>query len=280
MDKKVVEYILKCDKQKSLEYKWYCRNLALDTLKDKKLQDIIKSIALSSFEYYNNHADSIKNDRTLAIACSICNCENTALTTTCIDHSVTELGHYFNTIAKSGRKVKMCYDCGTVARAIFLNTIHNYRGELTNSEKKKIEHLYNPNRTTPLNALNEFYYAIKSTKKHTIFILSIGLDEFGHVWVFEKIIDDNGKERVIMYQSSLNSYLLMDYIEYMDMAKNKNGINIDEFYRDMMQLMLTKNWKDKENKLFSKWFQFMPTSEVTEVKTFLYCGISLDSPTF
>jgi hypothetical protein len=279
-DKKLIEYILDCDLKKSLEYKWYCRNITPRSISDPNLKELIKKSSLSSFEYYNKNKEAIENDKSLSIACAICNCQNTALTTTCVDHSVTELGHYFNEIAGSARGVKMCYDCGTVARAIFLNLINGYRGDLTPKEKKNVRDMYYPSRGSPLNIIEEFYCTIKRLKEHSVFIMSVGLDDFGHVWIFEKVIDFMGRHKVIMYQSSLNSYLLMDYIEYKDMANKKDGINIDDFYRDMKILATRKNWSDYENKLFSKWFQFMPTSYVTAMKMFLFCYISLVRPDY
>ena len=275
MDKQVIEFILQCNKNKSLEYKWYCRNLDLKSIKDAGLKKMIKQSSLSSFDYYNKYVDTINRDKSLAIVCAICNCQNTALTTSCVDHSVTELGHYFNDVAGSARGVKMCYDCGTVARAMFLNLINSYRGDLTLKEKKNIKSMYNPNRAAPVVVLEEFYCAIKRIKEHSVFIMSMGLDDFGHVWILEKVVDMMGRHKVLMYQSSLNSYLLMDYIEYKDMANKKEGINIDEFYQDMKHLIARKNWSDYENRLFSKWFQFMPTSYVTGMKSFLFCFISL-----
>lgn len=279
-DKELVKYILECGDNKSLEYKWYCRNLDPNSINDPELKKMIQKSSLSSFEYYNKNKESIESNKSLSIACDICKCQNTALTTTCVDHSVTELGHYFNDIAGSARGVKMCYDCGTVARAIFLNLIHGYRGELTPKEKKNIRDMYYPSRGTPASILEEFYCAIKRLKEHSVFIVSMGLDDFGHVWIFEKVIDSMGRHKVIMYQSSLNSYLLMDYVEYKDMANKNDGINIDEFYQDMKHLIARKNWSDYENKLFSKWFQFMPTSYVTAMKMFLFCYVSLVRPDF
>ena len=279
-DKKLIEYILECDRNKSLEYKWYCRNINPRNISDPDLKKTIQKSSLSSFDYYNKHKEAIEKDKSLSIACAICNCQNTALTTTCVDHSVTELGHYFNEVAGSARGVKMCYDCGTVARAIFLNLINGYRGDLTPKEKKNIRDMYYPSRGSPLNIIEEFYCTIKRMKEHSVFIMSMGLDDFGHVWIFEKVVDMMGRHKVIMYQSSLNSYLLMDYIEYKDMANKKDGINIDDFYLDMKHLATRKNWSDYENKLFSKWFQFMPTSYVTAMKMFLFCYISLVRPDY
>ena len=280
MDKQIIEFILQCNLNKSLEYKWYCRNIDPKTIKDKELRAMVKRSSLSSFDYYNKHVDAIINDKSLAIVCDICKCQNTALTTTCVDHSVTELGHYFNEIAGSARGVKMCYDCGTVARAMFMNMINGYRGALTPKEKKYIKSNYNPHRASPGAVLEEFYCTIKRLKKHSVFIMSVGLDDFGHVWIFEKVVDFMGRHKVIMYQSSLNSFLLMDYIEYKDMANKKDGINIDEFYQDMKHLIARKNWSDYENKLFCKWFQFMPTSYVTSMKMFLFCFVSLTRQDF
>lgn len=279
-EKEIIKYILQCGENKSLEYKWYCRNLDPNTITNKNLKDLIKKSSLSSFDYYNNNKEAIENDKSLSIACAICNCENTALTTMCVDHSVTELGHYFNEIAGSARGVKMCYDCGTVARAIFLNFINGYRGDLTPKEKKNIREMYHPSRASPAIVLEEFYCTIKRLKEHSVFIMSTGLDDFGHVWIFEKVIDFMGRHKVIMYQSSLNSYLLIDYIEYKDMANKKEGINIDNFYQDMKHLIARKNWSDYENKLFSKWFQFMPTSPVTSMKMLLFCNVSLVKPDY
>lgn len=275
MDKQIVEFILQCNDNKSLEYKWYCRNIDPKSIKDKELRSMVQRSSLSSFDYYNNHMDAITKDKSLAIVCDICKCQNTALTTTCVDHSVTELGHYFNEIAGSARGVKMCYDCGTVARAMFMNLIHGYRDGLTDKEKKYIRSNYNPHRASPGAVLEEFYCIIKRLKEHSVFIMSVGLDDFGHVWIFEKVVDSMGRHKVIMYQSSLNSFLLMDYIEYKDMANKKDGINIDEFYQDMKHLIARKNWSQYENKLFCKWFQFMPTSYVTSMKMFLFCFVSL-----
>ena len=276
MDKEIVEKILDCDKKHSLEYKWYCRKLDISSVNDSRLREIFNGIKISSFNYYNDNINAIINNKSLSIVCKICNCGDTALTTKCTDYSIKDLGKHFNKIANSGRGVLMCYDCGSTARAIFLNLIYEYRGVLTEIEKKRIRTLYNPERLLPIDALNEFYSVIKVIKEHCVFILSIGMDDFGHVLVMEKTIDDAGKERYIIYQSALNSYLTMDYIEYKNLALEKSGIKIEEFYRDMNYLIKTFNWTEKENVLFSKWFQFLPTSNVTNVKSVLYAWVSLD----
>ncbi len=273
MSNDIINFIFYCCNQDSLEYKWKCRNLDIDSIKNENLKELIKNICLGSFNYQKLNAYSLNNDKSLKIVSNICNCSDTALSTVCNQYNIKELGEYFNSVAGSGREVKHCYDCGTVARAIFLTMVSSFKGGLTEEDKLSIRSLYNPDRLKPSESIEDFYGVIKSVKGHCIFMVSIGLDNFGHIWIIEKF--PNGK--YTMYQSALGSYLLMDYLEYRDSANNNKWLNIHTFYKAMKYLINYNGpWTNEENNLFCKWFQFMPTSAVTKVKSFLYCYVCLE----
>jgi hypothetical protein len=273
MSNDIINFIFYCCNQDSLEYKWKCRNLDIDSIKNENLKELIKNICLGSFNYQNLNCMRLNNDKSLKIVSNICNCSDTALSTVCNQYNIKELGEYFNSVAGSGREVKHCYDCGTVARAIFLTMVSSFKGGLTEEDKLSIRSLYNPDRLKPSESIEEFYNVVKSVKGHCIFMVSIGLDNFGHIWIIEKF--RNGK--YTMYQSALGSYLLMDYLEYRDSANNNEWLNIHTFYKAMKYLINYKGpWTNEENTLFCKWFQFMPTSPVTKVKSFLYCYVCLE----
>ena len=270
MDYSLLGFVLDCVEQRSLQYIWHCRNLELNDVEEGVFKECIKYICKSSFDYCDKNKEKIKNNKSLDIVSNICNCDDTAFTTVCKHFNIKELGEYFNTIAGSGRSVKECYDCGTVSRAIFLSLVKGYKGYLSQEDKKSIFELYNPQRLMPMDALNEFYKVIKSTQCHAIFMVSIGLDNFGHIWTIEK---RNGK--YFIYQSALASYLVIDYLEYTDAANDEKGINIDAFYRDLKRLVKSKKWTIKEYELFCKLFHFMPHSKVINAKNFLYCYVCL-----
>ena len=270
MDYSILRFIAECYRHYSLEYIWECRNIDIDSIKDEVLKECIKYVCNSSFDYYEKNREKIENNKSLSIITSICNCDDTALTTVCRDSNIKVLGEHFNSIAGSARGVKECYDCGSVSRAIFLSMVEGYKGYLTDDDKKNIYELYNPQRLPPMNALDEFYRVIKSTDCHAIFMVSVGFSDFGHIWTIEK---RDGK--YFIYQSALANYLLMDYLEYTDAANDEKGINIDTFYRDLKRLVKSKKWTSNEDKLFCKLFHFIPTSKVTNAKNFLYCYVCL-----
>lgn len=270
MDYSILQFISDCCRHCSLEYIWECRNMDIDSIDDEVFKECIKYVCTSSFDYYEKNREKIENNKSLSIISNICNCSDTALTTVCHQFDIKELGEYFNNIVGSTRGVKECYDCGTVSRAIFLSMVKGYKNYLTEDDKKSIRELYNPMRLPPMDALDEFYRAIKSVHCHAIFMVSIGFSDFGHIWTMEK---HNGK--YFLYQSAFAKYLVMDYLEYIDAANDRKGINIDSFYRDLKRLVKSKKWTSNEDKLFCKLFHFMPTSKITNAKNFLYCYVCL-----
>lgn len=268
----------------SLEYKWLCRDyLMKNKTKNKNFEEVLRQISTSSFKYYQDNHKNIDRDRSLRRIVRMCHCNGTSETTKCTDVKVTNLAEYFNDMVNSSRNVLACYDCGTVARATFLELINEYRVPLTLKEKEQVDYYYDSSRLKPIDALEDFKKVFKSCKKHTICIASIGMDGidgdsgFGHIWCFEKRFDKNRKPIYIMYQSCLNSYLMLDYIEYMSYgSKNITGLDIDEFIKDMRILIKKNRWTKKENDIFTNWFHFKPTSKVKKVSSFLFACVDLE----
>lgn len=267
----------------TLDHRWIARekirelvsDLSLDQIKkhpDPYVHDLLKLSTLP-FRYYCKYYKVLKSDRSLAAITSLCTDKMLAYDTTLRDPEVFHLSHVFNDIIKSNRGLKLCYDCGTNARAAFLKLIEVHRGgngnfpPLTIEEQKRMKKEYLVTYNDPVAIINKCHHILKSSKKDIISIMSVSVQEFGHVWVIEKRFI-NGVARYHHYQSSLRSHLLIDFIEHMDYGNYPNqSIDIDQFMDDVKYLMsLNSRWTDLDHRLFAKLFQFLPVDQVTHPK--------------
>ena len=181
----------------------------------------------------------------------------------------------FNTIFEKGRSLAGCYDCGTIGRAVFMSFIKMKNGcyNISNESHKKILKDYCEKYSfenyniknissnysfeeidNSLERADDFKKELTTKNEHNIFICSISLsDGIGHIWIFEKL--PNFEYR--LYQSSLNEYLLIDYLNYMN-YNGKNNLqekDINAFIKNLIDLINLKEWNNTiKNKYYNLFF--------------------------
>jgi hypothetical protein len=124
---------------------------------------------------------------------------------------------------------------------------------------------YLVNMTEPVRVINECKNKILNVKKDTVFIMSVSVQGFGHVWVIEKRFIDS-VPRYHHYQSSFKSHLLIDFIERMDYGREPMAsMDISKFMDDTAYLMgIQTAWTDADHRLFAKLYAFVPVDKVTQ----------------
>jgi hypothetical protein len=229
-------------------------------------------ITTSPFGYYKQYYDVFQQDVSLKAITKLCSDEILTLYTEHHDSQVFHLSNIFNQIIESARNLHRCYDCGTNARAIFLKLIETHRGisYVSHEEQQKMKDEYRVTHTQVPEEVEKCYQRLKSSVQDEIFIMSLSLQNFGHVWVIEKIFIDNAGTdsvpRYHHYQSSYRSHLLLDFIESKDYGRDPNqSLDIGRFFSDIAGLLsITDKWTDKEYRLFAKIFAFLPVSDIIE----------------
>jgi hypothetical protein len=224
------------------------------------------NIALSSFRYYYVHYDNITKDASLNAVTTLCTSSLNSVDVDSNDSEVFYLSHRFNKLVKSNRKLLKCYDCGTNARAVFLKLIETGRGnrKITAQEQERMSREYVVHKVNPIKYLKECLSKLmKDDGKNMVCIMSVSIDDFGHVWVLEKKYI-NGKVRLHHYQSALGSHMVIDFIESMDYgADPMKSLNIESFGDKLTELLsVTEPWKDEHYRIFAELFAFMPVSPV------------------
>ena len=291
---------------KSLEYYWWIRlfitNFIPDTTQNTSVQqssfhvekqrpssitpelyEKFRTIAQDSFQHYMQHVSSIRNDISLHTVYALCNDQKHWFNPFENDPIVDVLANVFNSISKSERKLHKCYDCGTVARAIFLRLIYNHRYArrsqsqqfitlptispdtdlpLTQYERSRIRKMYRLKKDRPVpelkNSLRQF-----QRMKEGVQILSIGYGNFGHIWVIEKLTPSSLSQPVYrIYQSSLRSYLLVDFLYHMNyVSQPTSTIHLHKFYSTLETMLYEKRWTSHDTKKFIDLFKFKPPIE-------------------
>jgi hypothetical protein len=103
-------------------------------------------------------------------------------------------------------------------------------------------------------------------KADTVFIMSLAIQSFGHVWVIEKRFQPAPgiNHRYHHYQTSLRSHLLLDFIESKDYGRDLHqSLDTDRFFSDLVYILTKQEaWIDSDYRLFAKMFAFLPVSEV------------------
>jgi len=264
--KELYKYFQICLMSGSLEYKWLIRKYISILIKDKNFDlqkkinnDLINSCK-SNFYYINKYKNI--NDSSLNAIIKICN-KYTFKLNEIKDNNLQKYGKIFNIISGSSRKIKCCYDCGTIARVIFyklikINRKKVYKDILNNNEKEYINNNFYFTRLSINDSLAELKKNFENIHDYGgLLLCALQLGEnFGHTFVIEK------KNVIRIYQSSFNAYLLSDYIEYMDYLeyphKSMNWIN---FIEDL-EIIFTKKWDNVNLNLFLKWFCFSPSKQI------------------
>ena len=212
----------------------------------------------------------------------------------CKYDDIMEKAETFNKIFEKGRSLAGCYDCGTIGRAIFMTFIkmkNNCYKVSKKSEKKLTDYCNNFNtKNYNIVSISDNYsfeekdISIKRAKdlknellksqEHNIYICSISLsDGIGHIWVFEKL--PNLEYR--LYQSSLNEFLLVDFLKFMNYT-GKNNLqvkDINKFIKILIELINLKEWNDTiKNKYYDLFFHYPNISNGTKFKfKFMYSAL-------
>ena len=252
----------------TLDYVWIARNMLQkqDSDSDSDTSKFLNAIANASFEYYDTYLDNIQNDPSLNAITSMCDMDELRNKVDIEDHEVTFLSNLFNKIVLSDRKLHKCYDCGTNARAMFLKLVKLHRGGelyLTPREQMAMEDYRALHGAPGLAAMKKCYQHLKQSPSDAVYICSIGVEGFGHVWVFEKV-----SQIVRHYQSALKSHLVLDFIADMDYGQfPKKNLDIDQFFEKLESLLHTNSeWTEQNYKDFNQLFAFNPIRKVTSPK--------------
>jgi hypothetical protein len=229
------------------------------------LTNIIFKCANSCFKYYTQNEHIFKTDKSLHAITQLCNTPDFWYNVNKEDKNVSFFSKLFNIKISSSRKLFHCYDCGTMARAFFFALIKANRGNITLSpdEVAIMKRMYYSVDVSVIERMADCLACIKAINKETIFICSIGLNLSGHVFVIEKRIMPGNKERYHIYQTCLNAYNILDYIEHHDLAKNINmSININDFFSKLIHIFQCAEWGYPEKLIFAKLFAFIPDHDI------------------
>ena len=252
----------KIDKQYTIEQKF------IDLYNDKLLNNLINE----SYKYLQDNIDFFNTDKSLSAITLVCSNPKLVYDPTIEDKYLIQLSHYFNFLTDTNRKLLRCYDCGTNARAIFLNLIKKNRNNeiiFTSAEHKQMANLYkqqNYIKNNTLDNLNSCLNKLNEVNKETVFIISLGFLKSGHVFVLEKRFI-NGKPLVLHYQSALNSHMIIDFlylIDIVDKIKNHRSVNYVKMLNDIKYLFNKKHWDDNDKKLFASWFLYTTGDNIVE----------------
>lgn len=276
----VLNKIKKFIDSQSLEYYWWIRvYLTNHADNGNKTDKSLKTIANQSLKYYNDNQAMINSDISLSTIYELCNDQKHWFDPGAGDPVVYDLASQFNQISESDRKLHKCYDCGTVARAIFMRLIIRHRtGEkvknlqpdtdiripLSKRERNRIKRMYRLKRGKQLEEVDKCYKKLKQMKSG-VQILSLGYGDFGHIWIIEKLHSVRLGSLYRIYQSSLRSYLLVDFLRYMDYANNKDKtFNIDKFFSQLSGILDEKEWTNDDENIFVNLFKFIAPVDIGE----------------
>jgi hypothetical protein len=224
-----------------------------------------------SFRYLEKYRDVFNRDDSLRVVTSLCSCRHLSSTVRGTDVEVEKLSRLFNEIAHSGRKLHRCYDCGTVARAVFLALIRSRRGhlQLSATETERIPRMYSPDKEDPAGNAIKCRDFLKAVRRDTVFICSLGLGDMGHVWTIEKINsagEDGDRVRIQYYQSSFRSHMLIDFVRDMDYGRNPSqSMDVDGFFSDLCDILQERGkWGHSLYEKFARRFRFLFSTEITD----------------
>ena len=245
----------------------------LKSLDQTSTGDILLYLVLISYfsvKYMDHYLPKVKC-RSLRAIVKLCYTPKMVFNLVYREPELDVLTDIFNNLKLSSRRNLHCYDCGTTARWVFYNCIHANRGRfyLTSTEIHNIRSDYYQDSPDRFDCLRRLMYTFRNTNKPGIIIIGVrfGEDMFGHVLVAE-VLFPNNKPIVRLYQSALNSYLLIDYLTNMRYLENESlGINLDVFEKDMMSILTPKFWTKKEDSLFAKWYAFWPQDKIKDTET-------------
>lgn len=263
------ERLTRLSRYDTLDYKHAVREYLAQHPRDSMPPELL-DMATSCFKYYKQYKSVFDRDLSLKAVTATCNTDNLMLDVEAEDPNVTRLAKYFNNMMRSSRELFKCYDCGTNARAVFLNLIMAHRGGLIvhEQEKKRLDDMYRPDDIDPSGTIDKFVRFAQAAKTDTLFICSLGLGRAGHVWVVEKRFI-NGRPRYHHYQSCLYSHLVLDYVERCDYGRNPNqSLDIVDFYDRVKVIMEHRqDWNEAIKHQFAELFAYLPNNPVVKPNT-------------
>jgi hypothetical protein len=288
-----------CLTYKSLDYKWIIRNYLTNclstirqTLKKNdpridnsytrqsgitcgetaKTPQTLFKLANSTFDYFAKYKKSFASDPSLSAITEMCNNPELEFNVLKQDDRLFFLSRVFNQMAGSTRGLYKCYDCGTNARAMFIQLIEKHRHGaaqglfLTLAEQTRLreEYAVNPDED-PVVTVNKAWTTLRNSPSSCVMILSLGLDNFGHVWIIEKI-NSAKVTRYHQYQSCFRSHMVLDYVEFKNYGEHpEQSLDIDDFFEKLAYLFgYTGAWTNKEYAIFSELFAFLPVYPIAE----------------
>ena len=240
---------------------------------DLLFHEILDSVSRSSFEYYDKHRKYITSDPSLDAITTLCSAPEQMYDVSSYDSEVFRLSRIFNEIISSTRKLHKCYDCGTNARAIFLKLLTIHRGApfIAHDEQVRMADEYVVTHSRVKEKLDECHRILRDTQSDMAVIMSLGLQDFGHVWVVEKrflnpTVSEGTGVRYHHYQSSFKSHLILDFVERMDYGADPyRSLDLDTFFSDLTHLLTkVEAWNDDDVRLFCKLFAFRPVNDITK----------------
>lgn len=271
------------EKKGLIDYRWKIRVYLSGLHKQLNPQDRqLLDESVSPFVYLKRHQTQIAQDPSLSAVCQLCTSTSHVMDVNRRDPRLLYLSRLFNRMVHSDRALLMCYDCGTVARGVFFQLLKTYRNQqlrISRRELQQIQDQYYMDRYVGNQGVIELSHRIHSTNRNSLFLCAMQLGEdFGHIYVIEKIYLNRSRPRYRIYQSCHQAYLLIDYIESMNYARGlSSGIEIEAHLTVLNQLIGTPSWKPHDVQDFIEWFKFMPPSgtKPNDRKLFTFASLVL-----
>ena len=135
---------------------------------------------------------------------------------------------------------------------------------LYNYEIKRLKQMYLYKTNNSIIIIENFHYFIKKQTSECVFICSINLNLSGHIFIIEKTFD-HGMPKYHIYQTCLNAYTLLDYIEQQEYTEEKS-VSIDVFCTNLIKLYKCKTWGAEENLIFTELFSYLPNHLIDQTK--------------
>ncbi len=244
---------------------------------DHLTRGFLYALANNTFDYYDKWKSTFDAEPSLSAIAEMCNHVDYTYNVLKQDDQLYFLSRVFNRLTDTSRGLYKCYDCGTNARAIFLRLIKRHRGEdkdlfftLKEQARMRDEYTIYGDHQPELIVLAGLE-RLKSYPKSGVFIFSLGFDNFGHVWVIEKICHDKkGKPRKTpryhQYQSCFRSHMVMDFLAFKNYGVDpEQSMDIDDFFKKLYDLFVFRGpWSNKEYYTFSQLFAFLPVYPILE----------------
>ena len=257
-----------------LGYKWEIRKY-LSIHPNNSLNIALDALANSSFKQTKNISNN-NDDITTKAVMSLCS--DPVMVKNGVDgedSEVKKMSTMFNKMINSKRKLHKCYDCGTLARAMFLKIIQDHKNKkhfITRNDWINIKRTYVPR--IPSESLGQWFEKLTKTNEDLVMICSLGFNKFGHVFIIEKKWSINDGEFIYrIFQSAYKNYLVLDYLEF-----SNGNFNPYELGRDLTKLLTRHKWTTTTRMIFWKWFCFDPKVKIEEsdVTKFCYACVTLN----